>query len=342
MSLTLKEGDTMSIFKKCFGVVVTLLLAITFMMPVQADAAGKKILLRLGHEMPEGHPYHVGALKFGEILSQKTNGEITLQVFPNGTIGKQSQLVEAMSMGTVDLALTNSVVLERYAPLMAVLVMPYVIRDWDHLYKVVDGEIGAELNKMLEAKGVTVLAWHETGTTNINSNKPIIKPSDIKGVKTRVFIGPSYAEVGKALGCVIATMAYSEVYTGLQLGTIDAQFMSGSNVLLSKFFEVAKYYNINELGFFLEPLSMSTMVLDRMSPVHQKAIKEAAWESALWQRPYARAEQAKDLDTLEKKCGLIVHRPTLEEKAEWAKVIEPVYEKFPDWLPMINRIRAVK
>jgi TRAP-type C4-dicarboxylate transport system substrate-binding protein len=87
---------------------------------------------------------------------------------------------------------------------------------------------------------------------------------------------------------------------------------------------------------------MSKMVFDRMTPAHQKAIKEAAWESAVWQRPYARAEQAKDLETLEKERGLIVYRPTEEEKAEWAKVIEPVYQKFPEWLPLINRIREVK
>ena len=332
----------MSTFKKCFGMFLGLFLIVAFLTPIQADAAKKKVILRLGHEMPENHPYHAGAMKFAELLSQKTNGDIAVQIYPNGTIGKQSQLIESMSMGTVDLALTNSVVMERYVPVMAVLVMPYVIRDWDHLYKVVDGEIGAELNTLLEAKGVTILAWHETGTTNINSNKPITKPSDIKGVKTRVFYGPSYAEVGKALGCVVSTMAFSEVYSALQLGTIDAQFMSGSNILLSKFFEVAKYYVINELGFFLEPLSMSKQVFDRMTPEHQKALKEAAWESALWQRPYARAEQAKDLETLEKECGLIVYRPTDAEKGEWAKIIEPVYEKFPEWLPMINKVRAIQ
>lgn len=332
----------MSKFKKYTGFFTCLLLAVTVLIPAQVGAAKKKTVLRLGHEMPENHPYHAGALKFAEILGQKTHGDIAVQIYPNGTIGKQSQLVESMAMGTVDLALTNTVVMERYLPVMAVLVMPYVIRGWDHLYKVVDGAIGAELNALLEAKGVTILSYHETGTTNINSNRPITKPADIKGVKTRVFYGPSYAEVGKALGCVVSTMSFSEVYTALQLGTIDAQFMSGSNILLSKFYEVAKYYIINELGFFLEPLSMSKQVFDKMTPEHQKAIKEAAWESAVWQRPYARDEQAKDLATLESKRGLIVYRPTDTEKAEWAKIIEPVYAEFPEWLPMINKIRAIQ
>ncbi|SBV99683.1 DctP family TRAP transporter solute receptor [uncultured delta proteobacterium] len=325
--------------KKSLAFLFTLLLAIVFTLPAQADAAAKKILLRLGHEMPETHPYHAGAQKFADILSQKTNGEVAVQVFPNGTLGKQAQMVDGLTMGTLDLSLTNTVVLEKYEPLMSVLVMPYVIRGWDHVYKVVDGEIGQELNKGLEKKGITVLAYHEIGLTNINSIKPINHPSDVKGIKLRVQPGPSYVEVGKILGAVVATTAFSEVYTALQLGTIDAQVQSASNIRQSKFYEVAKYYTVNELGFFLEPLSMSKMVWDRMTPAHQKALKEAAYESALWQRPYARGKQDEDLAYLEKNHGVIVIKPDV---TEWRKVIEPIHDKFPQWSDLIKRIKAIQ
>ena len=172
--------------KKSLALLSTLLLAIVFMLPAQADAAAKKILLRLGHEMPETHPYHAGALKFAEILDKKTNGEIAIQVFPNGTLGKQAQMVDGLTMGTLDLSLTNSVVLEKYEPLMSVLVMPYVIRGWDHVYKVVDGEIGQELNKGLEKKGITVLAYHEIGLTNINSSMVVLVISNGEGLSRRL------------------------------------------------------------------------------------------------------------------------------------------------------------
>jgi tripartite ATP-independent transporter DctP family solute receptor len=330
----------MSYIKKGLVHFSSFFLAVIFMLsPTQADAAAKKVLLRLGHEMPESHPYHEGAKKFAEILGKKTNGEITIQIFPNGTLGKQAQLVDGLTMGTIDLSLTNSVVLEKYEPLMSVLVMPYVIRGWDHVYKVVDGEIGKELNAGLEKKGITVLAYHEIGLTNIHSIKPIEHPSDVKGIKLRVQPGPSYVEVGKALGAVVATTAFSEVYTALQLGTIDAQVQSASNILQSKFYEVGKYYVVNELGFFLEPLSMSKMVFDRMTPEHQKALKEAAYESALWQRPYARGKQDEDLAYLVKNHGLIVATPDV---SEWRAVIEPIHEKFPHWLALITRIKAIK
>jgi tripartite ATP-independent transporter DctP family solute receptor len=312
----------------------------TFSGPASIQAAEKKpILLRLGHEMPETHPYHEGAKKFAEILAKKTNGGITIQIFPNGTLGKQAQLVDGLTMGTIDLSLTNSVVLEKYEPALGVLVMPYVIRGWDHVYKVVDGDIGKDLNKGLEKKGITVLAYHEIGHTNIHSIKPIEQPADVKGIKLRIQPGPSYVEVAKALGAIVVPTAFGEVYTALQLGTIDAQVQSASNIRQSKFYEVGKYYVINDLGFFLEPLSMSKMVYDRMSPEHQKALKEAAYESALWQRPYARGKQDEDLDFLIKNHGLIVAKPDL---TQWRAVIEPIHDKFPQWRDLIVKVKAIK
>ena len=314
-------------------------MAMMALLAAPVHAAGQKsILLRLGHEMPENHPYHAGAMKFAEILEKNTNGEMKIQIYPNGTLGKQAQLVEGLTMGTVDLALTNTPVLEKYEPLLAVLVMPYVVRDWDHLYRVVDGEIGAELNARLEKKGITVLAYHEIGVNNLSSIKPIKTPADVKGLKLRVVPGPCFVEVGKALGSVVVSMAFSEVYTALQLGTIDVQTQSSSNILRSKHYEVAKYYIFNYLGLFLEPLSMSKMVFDKMSPEHQKALKDAAYESALWQRPYARENQKNDLAILEEKHGLIVTRPNLDE---WRAAIEPVHSKFPEWQELINRIKAM-
>jgi tripartite ATP-independent transporter DctP family solute receptor len=329
----------MACCKKVFALIAGCLFLAVMASGAACEAAEKKVLLRLGHEMPENHPYHAGAMKFAEILAQKTDNAIAVQIYPNGTLGKQAQLVESLSMGTLDLSLTNSVVLEKYESLMSVLVMPYVIRGWDHVYKVVDGEIGKELNAGLEKQGIMVLAWHEIGHTDINSIKKIEHPGDVKGLKLRVQPGPSYVEVGKILGAVVATTAFSEVYTALQLGTIDAQVQSASNIRLSKHYEVAKYFVVNELGFFLEPLSMSKMVFDRMTPEHQKALKEAAYESALWQRPYARGKQDEDLEYLQKECGLIVIRPDIDE---WCAAIEPIHEMFPKWTPLIKRIKAIQ
>ncbi len=322
---------------KLFSVICLLLTVLMF--PAQGAAAQKQIKLRLGHEMPETHVYHLGAQKFADLLAQKTNNAITVQIFPNGTLGKQAQLLDGLAMGTIDLALTNTVTLEKYNPQVSVLALPYLFRDWGHVYKVADGEIGKELNAGLEKKGITVLAFHQIGVIIFSSIKPVNGPGDVKGLKLRVQPGPSWVEVGKVLDSVVTPTAYGEVYTALQLGTIDVQSQSISNVLNSKHYEVAKYIVLNNISYFLEPLSMSMMVYDRMSPAHKKALKEAAHESAVWQRKAAGEMEDADLKTLQEKYGVVVTKPNLDE---WRAVVSPIHQKLTHLAGTIQRINEVK
>jgi tripartite ATP-independent transporter DctP family solute receptor len=328
----------MSKVKNSFLLVLGAVFLLVCALPISGQAAEEQITLRLGHEFPDNHPYHKGGLKFGELLAQKTNNAIKVQIFPNGTIGKQAQLIESLVMGTLDLSLTNNVVLEKLVPLISVLSMPYVYRDWEHLYHVVDGEIGAEFNKMLEQKGVTVLSFFKIGDVIIHSTKLIKTPDDVRGLKMRVMPGPSMIEVGKILGAVTTPTAVSEVYTALQLGTIDAQLQSISNVLSLKHNEVGKYLISNQIAMFLEPLSMSMRSYNRLTPAQQKACREAAYEAAVWQRELMTKTEIEALDTLEK-SGVTITRPDLNE---WRTRLQPMYDRFPDWLPMIKRIQAMK
>jgi tripartite ATP-independent transporter DctP family solute receptor len=332
--------------KKGFLVVVSLLATLMFI--VSGCGGGnkgekkeeKKVTLKLAHEMPENHPYHKGAMIFADRVIKKTNGAVTVQIFPNGTLGKQAQLVEGLAQGTIDLALTNTPVLEKYDPPMGVLVMPYIFRSWDHVYKAMDGEIGKEFNSKLEKKGITVLGWHEIGVTNINSIKPILTPDDIKGSKFRVQPGPVPVEVGRVLNTVVQTTAYGEVYTALQLGTIDSQLQSASNMRANKHYEVAKNLTIMYNAYALEPLSMSKRVFDRLSPAQQKALREAGQESAIEQRKLARKLQDEDTEWMVKNVGLKVHTPDL---GPWEKAIQPaVANKFPDYKSLIEKIKAIK
>ncbi len=300
--------------------------------------AAQNLKLRLGHEMPESHPYHAGAKKFAELVAEKSKGAIAVQIFPNGNIGKQGQLAEGLTMGTVDLALTNTMVLEKYESLVSVLALPYLMRSWEHLYKVVDGPLGEELNARLEKKGLSVLAYCSVGTIYINSIKLVKNPEDMKGLKLRVQPGPSYVEAGKAMGAVVTTTAFSEVYTALQLGTIDAQTQSVSNILSNKHYEVAKFIVLNDFGYLLEPLSVSKMVFDRLSPEQKKILKEAAYEAAVWQRKYMADEEKKGIVTL-KGYGVTVSDCDMDK---WRATLEPIQQKFPNWLEFINKIKAVK
>lgn len=301
-------------------------------------ATQRQTTLRLGHEFPTDHPYHLGAVKFAEVLAKKTDNAVAVQIFPNGTLGKQAQLIDALAMGTMDFALTNSIVLEPLEPLVSVLSLPYVMRDWDHLFRVVDGEIGQELNGMLEKKGITVLAYFKVGEVLINSTKEIKTPDDVSGMKLRVMPGPSMVEVGRVLNAVVTPIAYGEVYTALQLGTIDAQLQSISNAYFGKHQEVAKYMIRTNLSLFLEPLSISMRTYNKLTPDQQKACREAAYEAALEQREIMTRVEREIIELLQKE-GVTI---TMGDVDEWRSRIQPIYAKFPGWLPLIEKVRATK
>jgi len=304
-----------------------------------SKAEEKQIVLRLGHEMPEDHPYHIGAEKFAELVFQKTNGQVKVNIYPNGTLGKQSEMVESVAMGTLDLAEVVTIVLESVEPKIGVLTVPYLFRDWDHTYKVVDGEIGKEMSKLLEPKGIKILAYFQNGLCHISSRVPIYGPNDVKGLKLRVQQGPTFVEAGKALGAVVTPMSYSEVYSALQLGTIDAQIAQQiNNIRANKHYEVAPYLTLNAMYYLLEPLLMSTKVYNSLPEDIQKAIDEAALEAAVYQRKVAQAKVEEDTKyCIEQGLQLIE-----TDVNEWRKVVEPVYEKFADWKDLIEKIRAIQ
>lgn len=307
--------------------------------PADKPAEKKEIVLKLGHEMPEDHPYQFGALKFAELVDKKTNGEVKVQVFPNGTLGKQAQLADGVSMGTIDMAEAVTIILEKYNSQYGVWTVPYLFRDWDHVWKVADGPVGEKLSKLVEPKGIKVLAYFQNGITSINSRMPIKTPADMKGIKLRVQQGPSFVEAGNILKSVVTPLAYGEIYAAMQMGTIDAQIQQINNMRSNKHYEVAKYYCDNQMYYLLEPLMISTMVYNKLSPEHQKALVEAAKEAAVEQRKFAEQKVKEDEEFMVKNGGLQIYKPNIDE---WKKAVEPAYEKFADWKELIEEIQNVK
>jgi len=298
----------------------------------------KKITLRLGHEMPEDHPYHLGAQKFGEILAEKTNNRFEVVIYPNGQLGKQKQLAEMVASNQLDLCLVWQGILEAYDPDVGVISLPFLFKNWDHVWRVVDGEIGQEIFKGVEEKGIKVLTNFNNGLYNIVSRVPIKTPDDMKGIKLRVQPSAVFTETGQMLGSVVTPMAFGEVYSALQLGAIDAEIQGPINVRKSKHYEVAKYTCQTHINFLLEPMLMSKKVFDSLSPEDQKAILDAAHEAALWQRENAEKADEEDTKFL-KENGMNYYVPDLEL---WKKAVMPIYDKYPQWTDIVEKIKSLE
>ena len=305
--------------------------------------AANPIKLQLAHEQPENHPYHYGAVQFAELLKEYSGGELEVTIFPNGTMGKASALAESVSMGTMDFASIFSIILEAYAPEFGVLTLPYCFSNWDHCFKVLDGPIGDELKATVEKKGIKVLTFWTNGVAQFNANVEIRTPADIKGKKLRIQEGPSYAAVSKALAAVTTPMSFGEVYSALQLKTIDAQMQTINNVYSAKFFEVAPYFTKIDMNFNTNPFIMSMDTWKSLSPKHQEVVMRAAQDAAVKERAYHAEDTQKCLDAVAAEGGTVIDL-TPEQLQQWRDVCEKVYEdpQFKSLMDLFGRIQAQK
>ena len=211
-----------------------------------ADAAmeaarNAEVVLRAGHVQAAGTHWDFGPAKFAELVKEKSGGKIIVEVYPGSVLGQERDMIEAMQLGTLDIGLVSSAPLGGFLPAFMVLDLPYLFRDTAHLYKVIDGDLGRDLFKMLEKQRVVGLAFMDNGFRNIASNgKAITKPADLQGVKIRVMENEVHTTAFQKLGAIPVPMASGEVYTGLQQRTIDAAENSICSIYTIKYQEIAK------------------------------------------------------------------------------------------------------
>ena len=196
---------------------------------------------KAGHNLSTEHPYHLGLVKFGELMAQKSNGKIKLDVFPSTQLGNERDVIEALQMGTADVTLVSTAPLSGFSNEFLVFDLPYILKDRDHAYKVLDGPIGQRIMATLEKNKLIGLAFMENGFYSITSSKQITHPSDMKGVKIRSLENPLQVDSYNFIGANACPMAFGEVFTALQNKTLDATALTYSVIGSQKIYTVQKY-----------------------------------------------------------------------------------------------------
>lgn len=221
--------------------------------------------LKLGHTGAPSHHYQTIADIFAKKVAERSNGVIKITVFPSDQLGKQLESVEGTMLGTHDMVLTSDTVLSNWVPDMGILNLPFLFKDNWEVRKILDGPVGDKLAKQLEPHGSVVIGWWENGMRHItNSKKPIITPDDLKGMKIRVPEGEVFLETFKALGAGPTVISFGELYSALQLGTVDGQENPPAHILTQKFYEVQKYVSRTAHIHLSSPLIMNKALLDEM------------------------------------------------------------------------------
>jgi tripartite ATP-independent transporter DctP family solute receptor len=301
----------------------------------------KQVVLKLGHAVAPEHPYHLGAVRYSELVAQRTKNKVKIDVYPSTQLGNERDMVEGLQLGTIDLVVTSTGPLGGFVPRIFVVDLPFLFRDREHAYKVLDGSIGRELLDAFSAKGIRGLAFWENGFRQMtNSVRPIEKPEDLKGIKIRTMENKVHLSAFRAFGASPTPMAWSEVYTALQQKTIDAQENPIAIIYFQKIYEVQKYLALTGHFYSPAPLLMSLKAFNNLPKNIQKIMLDTAMDCATYERNLLRDNEAKQLAEIKAK-GM---RVTLPNKKPFQAAAATVYKEFESQFgkEIIDRIIATQ
>lgn len=287
----------------------------------------QKRTLRFTAASNKGHPQVQGVEHFAELVAKKSNGNITIKIFPGGTLGPDLQVVSAMQGGTIDLNVMNASLLAGNAKEMAVLDFPYLFNNAQEADAILDGPVGKKLMDKLPEKGLVGLTFFDLGFREMHTTKKqIAKADDLKGLKMRVIPTPVYVDFMNATGANAVPMPFTETYTALEQGSIDGMTNPLLNILDGKYNEVSKYLTMTNHMYTPQIVIVSKKTWDKLSPAEQKILRDAAVETTAFQRKVARDEAAKVLTALKQAKMTVIELPP-EEIAKLKEKAQPVIQK---------------
>ncbi len=263
------------------------------------SAFAQDVTLKLGHPANEQNTWHLGAVKFAEEVSALTDGRVAVEVYPNETLGKEMDVINGMQLGTADMTITGES-LQNWAPMAALLAVPYGYSSLEQMDEVASGELGDRIEaQIIEAVGIRPIAYFARGPRNLTSNHPITNLEELAGLKMRVPNVPLFLNTWQALGANPTPMAFSEVFTSLQNGTIDAQENPLALIKSANFNEVQGYVNKTEHVRSWIYLTISEMAWEKLSEEDQAAVMEAAATAQAYERELFNAQEAELVAELE-------------------------------------------
>jgi len=272
--------------KKLVTILVVLLLATSLFAQGGSESKSSGVLnFKLAENQPANNPISKGMLMFAELVKEKTNGTVLIDVYLDAQLGNENETIDQVQVGALDFARINTSALASTADEVGVFTLPYIFTSTDHKYKVLDGAIGQGVSDSLKKYNMIGLEYWEAGSRNFYSTKkPIKSVADVKGMKVRVQQSEVAIKMVELLGGAATPMAYGEVYQGLQTGVIDAAENDFVSYYTSGHYEVAKFYSLDAHMAPPAMLLMSQTSWNKLNDSQKQAVREAAKEAAVWQR----------------------------------------------------------
>ena len=273
-----------------------------------------------------GYPNTVAMDKFAELLKEKSGGKMTLKMYHSGTLGSQPDAIEQVRIGGLEIGNFNMGPIGPIVPEANVVSLPFIFKDTDHMWRVLDGKAGDMMNEGLAKKGLIALAWYDAGARSFyNSKKPIKAPADVTGMKVRVMNNDLYSGMIKALGGNPSPMAFAEVQQSLKTGVVDGAENNYPSYESTGHYEVAQFYSNSQHLIIPEIVAVNADVWKSLSAEDQKVLKEAAQESAILQRELWKK---REMSSKEKVLAGGVTINEIPDKSAFQAAMKPVYDKY--------------
>jgi C4-dicarboxylate-binding protein DctP len=300
--------------------------AVAVFMASGAALAQGPIIIKFSHVVTNDTPKGKGALKFKELAEKYTDGKVRIEVYPNSSLYKDKEEIEALQLGSVQMLAPSTA---KFAPLgikeFEALDLPWLFKDEDTYAKAMKGPVGKWLFQKLEAKGISGLAFWDNGFHMTSANRPLIAPADFQGLKVRISGSKIADRYFRDIGSIPQIMAFSEVYQALQTGVVDACENTASNYLTQKFYEVQKDITVSYHAHLQYAVIVNSKFWNGLPPDIRKQVDKAMDEATDYTNSIAIKENEDALAEIKKSGKTTLHYLTDEQKKAWEAAMRPTY-----------------
>ncbi|MCM8568413.1 TRAP transporter substrate-binding protein [Gramella jeungdoensis] len=322
-------------------IIVNLFLSVLILLFSGCSEKSNTKIIKLGHGLDTSHPVHKAMLFMGERLAEKSGGSMRIDIYPNQQLGSERECLELLQIGSLGMTKVSTGVMENFATGLKVFGLPFLFRDREHRFNVLESEIGEDfLNSSID-KRLKGLTFYDAGSRSFYTKKPIKTPQDLEGLKVRVMESQTAINMVKNLGGSPTPIAWGELYTALQQGIVDGAENNLPSFHLSRHYEVCKYFLVDEHTALPDELVIGTPVWNKLTKQQQIWLKEAAMESSEYQKKLWREAELKALEEI-KAAGVTVIEAN---KEEFREKVQPMYDEFsedPEMKQIIEDIQAVE
>ena len=323
-----------------------ILTVIAFLLAAGCGGKNKVRVIKLAHALDVTHPVHKGMVFMQNKVAEFSEGKMRVDIYPGGQLGAERELIELLQIGSLAMTKVSTAPLEAFVPDMQIFGIPYVFRDDEHLWKILQGEIGQKLLLAGEKFYLRGLCYYDAGSRSFyTKDRPVKMPADIEGLKIRVMESPVMVDSMNAMGANAVPMGWAEVVTSLQQGLLDGQENPHLNILFANIHEICPV--ISETGHFYNPAIVIANLKwwNTLSDFEKKVFKDAAVMSAKYERWYIGHYNNWARDYMIEHGAKVVYAKEIDKEA-FRKAVAPVYEKnlpkIPNGEAMLKQIRATK